>query len=278
MRLDRVDAQVEQIGYFLAGLELRHQLQDFALAGREQLVGVFHAGALQLAHVVLEQDFAYRRTEERLPAGGGTDGARQVGFGGVLEQVGLGAGLQGTEYVPFVGVHTEHDNLGIRQRGANLAARFDAVQAWHADIHNYYVRFQFSGHGHGFTPVTGFSDHREVGLGIHHHAQSRANQSVVVGKQDAGGLHALPPPGKGNSAVTAAPFPGCDSTRNVPPSRVTRSSIPNIPIPRDRNGSKPRPSSVTRTTMDFASLRATTFAFLAPEWRTALLRASWTSR
>jgi hypothetical protein len=105
-------------------------------------------------------------------------------------------------------VHAEHDHLRIRQRRANLAAGLDAVQARHADIHHHHVRFQFPGHGHGFTPVIGFSDHREVGLGIHHHAQTGANQGVVVGQQDAGLLHAQPPAGMGRSAVTAAPFPG----------------------------------------------------------------------
>src|ERR1019366_2437663 len=150
--------------------------------------------------------------------------------------------------------------------------------ARHADIHNHYVRLQFPCHGHSFTPVAGFSDNREVGLGIHHHAQTRADQSVVVGQQDADRVHALTPKGMGNSAVTVAPFPGEDSTRNVPPSRFTRSSIPNIPIPRVRPGSKPRPSSVTRTTMDVARRSTSTFAFLAPEWRTALFRASWTRR
>jgi hypothetical protein len=64
------------------------------------------------------------------------------------------------------------------------------------------------GHGHSFTPIAGFSDNREVGLGIHHHAQARTYQGVVVGKQDAGLRHALPPTGMGRSAMTVAPFPG----------------------------------------------------------------------
>src|ERR1035437_553513 len=45
MRLDRVDAQVEQIGDLLAGFALSHQLQDLALAGRKQFVGIFAARA-----------------------------------------------------------------------------------------------------------------------------------------------------------------------------------------------------------------------------------------
>ena len=116
--------------------------------------------------------------------------------------------FSGPEHVPFVGVHTEHDNLRIRQRRANLAGRLDAIQARHADIHNHDVRFQFPGHGHSFTPVVGFSDNGEVGLGIDHHAQTRANQGVVVGKQHANRVHALTPEGMGNSAVTVVPFPG----------------------------------------------------------------------
>src|ERR1039458_8845509 len=208
VRLDRVDAQVEQVGDLLAGFALSHQLQDFALAGRKQFVGIFAARALQPAHVVLQQYLADRGTEERLPGSGGADGARQVGFGRVLKQVGLGSRFQCPEHVPFVGVHTEHDHLRIRQRRANLVGRLDAIQARHADIHHYHVRFQFPGHGHSFTPVAGFSDDGEVGFGIHHHAQTRANQRVVVGKQHADRVHALTPEGMGSSAVTVVPFPG----------------------------------------------------------------------
>src|ERR1017187_3101238 len=200
VRLDRVDAQVEQIGDLLAGFALSYQLQDFALAGRKQLVGIFAAGALEPAHVVLQQHLAYCGTEERLPGSGGADGARQVGFGGVLEEVGFGSRFQSAEHVPFVGVHTEHDHLRIGQRRTNLAGRLDAIQARHADIHHHDVRLQFPGHGHRFTPVVGFSDNGEVGLGVDNHAQARANQGVVVGKQHANRVHALTPEGIGNSA------------------------------------------------------------------------------
>ena len=73
--------------------------------------------------------------------------------------------------------------------------------------------FSACGHGHGLPPVICFPDNREVGLGFDHHAQTGANQGVVVGKQDAGLLHALPPAGKGRSAVTVAPLSGLEIPR-----------------------------------------------------------------
>ena len=61
------------------------------------------AGALEPAHVILQQDLAHRGTEERFPAAA-ADGARQIGFGRVFEGSAL-APLSALEHVPFVGVH-----------------------------------------------------------------------------------------------------------------------------------------------------------------------------
>src|ERR1039458_7495406 len=87
---DGIDAEIEQGGDFLARLALGDELQDLPFAGGEQLVGIFGSGALQGAHVVLEQHLAHGRAEEGFAFGGGANGTGQVGLGGVLQKVRAG--------------------------------------------------------------------------------------------------------------------------------------------------------------------------------------------
>ena len=62
---------------------------------------------------------------------------------------------------------SDGDEQNVRVGGAlaNAGRCFVAVDRRHADIHHHYVGFQFLCQGHGFAPVAGFSDHREIVLG-----------------------------------------------------------------------------------------------------------------
>ena len=81
-------------GDFLIVLAFSEKLQDFAFAGGQQLVAILHLAVLHLAHVILDQHFADGGAEESLAFADRYDGVDQIVLGGVLEQVGAGAGLQ----------------------------------------------------------------------------------------------------------------------------------------------------------------------------------------
>src|SRR5690242_20529568 len=110
MRLHRIDAQLQEVCNLLARLSLRHQLQHLAFAGREQFKRILRAGSLELSHVILEQNLAHCGAKEGFAGGDGTDRAGQIGLGRILQQVSLGSGFQRSQYIPFVGMHTEHDD------------------------------------------------------------------------------------------------------------------------------------------------------------------------
>ncbi len=61
----------------------------------------------------------------------------------------------------------------------------DPVERGHADIHHHHVGLERFRHGHGFAPIAGFADNREIGLRIHHQAQAGADQIMIVGQQHA---------------------------------------------------------------------------------------------
>src|SRR4051812_36656615 len=110
--LDGGDADVDQAGDLLVGAAFGDELEDFALAVGEEVVAVVEAAALELADVVLLEDFAHLAGQERSSLGDGADGLDNVGAERVLEQVALGAGFERPENVALVLVHAEDDHGG----------------------------------------------------------------------------------------------------------------------------------------------------------------------
>src|SRR5205814_1784851 len=92
-----MQAEVEHSRDVLVRLAFRQQLQHLPLAGSKQLIAVVHLALPQLPHVILHQHLADRRTEKRLPCIHSKDGADQIRFRRVLEQVPTagGVGLKG---------------------------------------------------------------------------------------------------------------------------------------------------------------------------------------
>jgi hypothetical protein len=69
MRLNGIDAQIQEIGDVFVGFAFGDKLKDFAFAWSEQIVSVFGAAALELADVIVEKDFTDRGTRQSLSGG-----------------------------------------------------------------------------------------------------------------------------------------------------------------------------------------------------------------
>ena len=84
MGFDGVDAEIQKVGDVFVGFAFGDELEDFAFARGEQVVGVFGAAAFELADVVVEKDFADCGAEEGFAVGDGVNRFDEVGLGGVL--------------------------------------------------------------------------------------------------------------------------------------------------------------------------------------------------
>ncbi len=166
-------------------------MQNFALARGEQFVAVFDRAFLHLAHVVLHQHLADRGAEERLAFADGSDRGDQIVLGGILQQVGAGAGLKRLEHVALVGVHAQENDGGLRQLGGDLPRGFDAVQDRHGDVHHDDVRLmQFSASATASRPSEASAMTVKSGLAFEQQTQALAHDGVVVGEHNADRLHA----------------------------------------------------------------------------------------
>ena len=185
MGFDGVDAEIEEVGDFFVGFAFGDELEDFAFAGGEEVVRIFAACAFQFLDVVVEEDAADGRAEEGFTFGDAVDGADEIGFGGIFEQVAAGAGFEGAEDVGFVGIHAEDDDRSFRIAVGNLFGGFDAVEVGHADVEYGDVGFELGGLRDGLTAVFGFADDGEFGLLFDEQTEAATDEGVVVGEQDA---------------------------------------------------------------------------------------------
>jgi hypothetical protein len=189
MGFDRVDTEIQEIGDVFVGFAFGDELEDFAFARSEEIVGVFGTAAFEFADVIVEENFADGWAEERLAAGDGMDGFDEVGFGGVFQEVAFSAGFEGAEDVAFVGMHAEHDDgdFGIGLR--DLESSFDAVEVGHADVHDDYFGFQRFCEHDGFSSVVGFADDHKIELLLDKQAEAAADELVIIGEQYADFSH-----------------------------------------------------------------------------------------
>src|SRR5215469_8245626 len=64
MSLHRVYTQVQKVCNVFVRFSLRHELKNLPFARSQQIVRVLRAGTFQLAHVVVQKDFAHSRAKE----------------------------------------------------------------------------------------------------------------------------------------------------------------------------------------------------------------------
>ena len=75
-----------------------------------------------------------------MPLGDSIECRYEVLFDGVLKQVSVHTGVQGTDDVVLVGEHTEKQQCGFRKLFADLDRRIDAIQRGHRNVENHQIR------------------------------------------------------------------------------------------------------------------------------------------
>jgi hypothetical protein len=119
----------------------------------------------------------------------------------------------------------------------DLPGRLDPVQPWHAQVHQDQIGIVFGGKTNGLAAIRGLGDYLQFWCGVEEHAESRANQPVVVhqkhggpgGERSDGGCHRAAAVGVvGRWALTCQPLPSAPAV-SVPPASRTRSRMPMTP-------------------------------------------------
>ena len=128
------------------------------------------------------------------------DGGDEIGFGGVLDEIAAGAGLESAKQIGLVGMHAENDGLGERMRGGELGDGFDAVENGHADVDHHDVRMESGGEFESLAAVGGLGDDFEAGVALQQKAQAGAHEGMVIGEQDADGAHSPTATGGGRGS------------------------------------------------------------------------------
>src|SRR3990172_5978372 len=187
VRLDGLDADVELLGDLLVGGALGDELEHLALAGGEEVVADAAGVALQLPEVVGEVAVADAGAEVGVAAMDGLDAEQELVYLRLLDDVAVGAGLQGAGDVLVLHVAGEHEDFGLGQAAADLTRRLDAVEAGHDRVHEDDVGLDLLGDLDGLAAVGGLADDLEAGLGLEHVAERLADDGGGVGDEDAGG-------------------------------------------------------------------------------------------
>jgi hypothetical protein len=81
------------------------------------------------------------------------EGADEVGRGGMLENIGRGAGFEHAEHGARLGAHAEGEDLHGRQLRLDSPRCVDAVQGWHRDVDDHGVGPEASCYRDGFEPI-----------------------------------------------------------------------------------------------------------------------------
>ena len=145
---DGVDAEIEGGGDLLVGFAFGDHLEDFALAGGEEVDGIGDVFA-----VVFEDRVADFRAEPTFADGNGANSCEEVLLAGVLEEVTAGTGAEDFADVDAVLVHGQGEDTCFRAGFENAAGGFDAVEFGHGDVHDDDIGEKGLGEFEGFATV-----------------------------------------------------------------------------------------------------------------------------
>src|SRR2546426_11915644 len=109
----------------------------FSFARGKQIVAILGAPDIDLSDVILSEDLADFRAEERLAFAHGFDCLDEIALGRIFQQVVSRAGFQRAEAIPLVGMHTQNDDCRLGKLSADPLRRLDAAQFRHCDIENH---------------------------------------------------------------------------------------------------------------------------------------------
>ncbi|MNJ63449.1 hypothetical protein D3C77_593500 [compost metagenome] len=87
----------------------------------------------------------------------------QLGGGGVLEQVAMGAAFQGLHDQFGIGMHRQDQDLAAAAAGAQLGQGVEAVGRTHGNVQQDNVRLQLQGQLRHLAAVIAFTHHRVPG-------------------------------------------------------------------------------------------------------------------
>jgi hypothetical protein len=187
VELDGVLRHPQPLGELAVGGDaLHHQLEHLELALGERVgVALGHrlaAAASEGMQYLARQLGRQRRLAEQQTT---QEVDEPVGLQ-VLEQVALGAALEGFEEVGVLGRGGEHDDLGLRARLEELRDRVEPAHLRHRQVHQHDVGLEPDGEVDGFAAVARLGQHLEP-VGFEETAEALAEQDVVVGDQQAHG-------------------------------------------------------------------------------------------
>lgn len=224
MELDRVFAEAEAFGEFaVAGYAFDHQLEHFALARGQRLLGGRRGGGFGWFGELLEELSGERRRERWLAAGGAVEELEERIRFEVLEQVALRAGFDGVEEFRFLFRRGEDHDFHLRRFTDDQLRRADAVELRHLQVHQHEIGLELARERHRFAAVLRFADDL-VSLRKQEASQAVAEERVIVGNED---THA--------SEVYVRDNKGVSQQSPVPPLLATKLHVP-----------QPRPGRVAR--------------------------------
>jgi len=181
-----VDADVEEVGYFLVAFAFGEELKDFAFAGSE--AGARGSGGIgRIGNV---GGFGNADGEIRLVLAEGLEGVEEDAVGVILEDVAVSAGFDDLLNEVVGLVHGENEDFGGGRSFADLASCFHAVEERHADVEDGDVRFVFGGFFDGVAAVDSFGANFPAAAGLDERAQAGADDGVIVGDEDVKRVHA----------------------------------------------------------------------------------------
>ena len=134
----------------------------------------------------MDQASGYARCEERVTTGHDPNRTQQLLGLGVLDEKAAGPRAERLEHV-FVGLERGQDHHPDTCQSiirGNPAGGFDAVGAWHPDIHEHDVREQTLGQGHRCLAIGCFADNFDVLLACEDGAKAGPDERLVVSQQN----------------------------------------------------------------------------------------------
>ena len=177
MGLDRADRQIQLLGDLAVRMAERDQSQHIDLA-LGQVVG--RAGGRLAGDAGAE-----RRVEVRLVRGGAADRLDKLAVGRLLEHVAERARGERLAREGRLGLHRQHDDLGIGHLGAQRRDRVEARLARHVEVKHEHVGLMAADVAPRGVDVTRLGDDLESVLALQQQPQPAAHDGVVVGEDDA---------------------------------------------------------------------------------------------
>src|SRR5215472_6631222 len=182
------------------------------------------------------------------------DGRRQFLGWGVLEQEAGNTTVDRTPQVAGAAEYREDENPAGGELLAQAGRRRDAILTRHLDVQEGDVRVGAQGLLDDGVAALDSSHHLDVLLSSEKRRKRAADHRLVLGDENADHVSR-----RGTATSSRKPFsPPAERAENVPPTRLTRSSMPFNPVPAPVSAPPMPSSSTTSTARSCSRLRRTT--------------------